>query len=1085
VFTSRAAEKFTAYPFVRYQALDIERDPATQGFDGAQFDVVVAANVLHATRDLGETFAHVRQLLAPGGLLVMLEMVRPQRWIDLTFGLTGGWWRFTDTERRSSYPLLDHAGWRAFLEETGFQHVVAIPGREDGGVLCLESAILARAPHPKKSVPVTNWLLLGGTTARTLGQELEARGGRCTMAAAEDDGAIEAFLSRTDASRGIVHLAALETRNATVSNVNDLRASHARVCGSALRLVQRLAVSGGHAVPVTFVTRGAQAASAGETLQPLHAPLWGLCKAAVLEHPELKCLMVDLDPADGSLALLADTLLAGNDSAEDQIALRRGVRYTPRLLPHDDTADASGVQSTLEARRLEVVRRGVFDGLALSPATRRLPGAGEVEIRVRAAALNFRDIMNVLGIYPGDPGPLGSECTGTVSAVGEGVSHLRVGDEVVGLAGGSLATHVTASADFLLPRPSTLDPNEAVTVPIAYVTAYFALHHLAGLKAGDRVLIHAAAGGVGLAAVHLARRAGAEVFATAGSEDKRTYLASLGVQHVMNSRTLEFADQIRTLTGGRGVDVVLNSLSGDFIARGFDALSEDGVFLEIGKSGWTREQVERLGKKLRYHVIDWSVDAREHPTLIRSMLANVLQLVARGELPHLPRTEFPIAAAQDAFRFMAQARHTGKVLVTLAKPTGPMGPLAREDATYLVTGGLSGLGLLSAEWLADNGARHLVLMGRRPPSEQARRALNTLEQKGITVSVVLGDVSREEDIVAALAIARRERPLRGVIHAAGVLDDGALGQQNWSRFETVMAPKVIGTWHLDHLTREQPLDFFVLYSSVASTFGSRGQSNHAAANAYLDALAHARRAAGLPALSINWGVWSEVGAAVRHGVDHRVTAQGIGTISPVLGLFVLDQLMREGATQTTVFPVDWDRYAEQTRRAGIPPFLSLVLSPARLKKNSPGRDRTKAASVDVPVLRRLLDETPLDSQRRVVQAHVRDCAIRVLALPNTRPVDARQPLNELGLDSLMAVELRNVLSGSLGETLPATLLFDYPTVEALGTYLYEKLAGGPAARDVSEASRPPGDDDVIDRVEELSDEEVDQLLAAKIAGKKA
>jgi acyl transferase domain-containing protein/acyl carrier protein len=1088
VFTTRAAQKFAAYPFVRYQPLDIERDPAAQGLDGATFDVVVAANVLHATRDLGETFAHVRQLLAPGGLLVMLEMVRPQRWIDLTFGLTDGWWRFTDAARRPSYPLLGHAGWSAFLQEIGFRDVVAVPGREDDGVLGIESAILALGPKADvQSATGKAWLVLGDSAgaARALVEQLERRGGRCTMASVGDDEAIAAFLGRTDPGRAVVHLASLELPDGETATADQLRACEAEACGSALRLLQRLAASGGSPVAVTLVTRGAQSVIPGEGARPLQAPLWGLGKVAALEHPELLCLRVDLDPGTDSLDLLADALVAGSLAAEDQIAFRGGGRYVPRLVPHGAMADRSGAAAIPEICRLEVARRGAFDGLALVPAVRCAPKSGEVEVRVHAAALNFRDVMNVLGLYPGDPGPLGNECTGTVSAVGAGVSHLRLGDEVVGLAGGSFATYVTAPAAFLVPRPSTLDADEAVTVPIAYVTAYFALHHLAGLRAGDRVLIHAAAGGVGLAAVHLARRAGAQVFATAGSAEKRAYLASLGVTKVMSSRSLEFADEIRAHTGGRGVDVVLNSLSGDFIARSFDIMAEGGRFLEIGKGGWNHDQVDAIGKGLRYHVIDWGVDAQAHPELIRSMLTDVLDLVAKGELPALPSTAFSIALAGDAFRFMAQARHTGKVLITLPDPTGSSDAPVRPDGTYLVTGGLSGLGLLTASWLVDAGARHLVLMGRREPSDAARDTLRALEHRGVSVSIVRGDVSHEADVATALARAGGERPpLRGVIHSAGVLDDGALVQQTWSRFETVMAPKVVGAWHLDRLTREQPLDFFVLYSSVASTFGSRGQANHSAANAYLDALSHARRAAGRPALSINWGVWSEVGAAVRHGVDKRVSGQGVGTIDPSRGLMVLEQLMREEATHVTVFPVDWVRYAEQAGSGPVPRFLSAVMSEAAPRNRQEVDRQTKADSVGVPVLRRLVDETPQDGRMRVVLTHVRECAVRVLALPPSRPVDPRQPLSELGLDSLMAVELRNVLGTSMGETLPATLLFDYPTVETLASYLYAKVTGTTVA--VADVGPPmsAGGGQVVDRIDELSDEEVDRLLADRVAGKK-
>ena len=653
-FTGRAQQKFAEYRFVRYQTLDIERDPAAQGFS-TRFDLVLAANVLHATRDLDETFAHVRQLLAPGGLLVMLEMVRPQRWIDLTFGLTDGWWRFTDRARRPSYPLLDHAGWRSFLTDAGFADINAIPGMAGDSALAIESTIVARGPLAAGAAAAhgnDHWLIVGDVAdGQKLATELERSRGRFRIVAATDEQAIAAEIS-AGSLRGVVHIASL-TASAQDVDLEWLAAFEAATCGTALRLVQRLAAAG-TGIPLTLVTRGAQAVSGG-TVNPLQAPLWGFGRVVALEHPELRCRLVDLDPSDESFSALAAELLSADTAAQghaldDQIAIRGAERLVPRLMPHRSQAAASG---SPDVYRLEVPKRGSLDGLVLTPATRRSPGPGEVEIRVQATALNFRDVMNVLGIYPGDPGPLGNECGGTVTAVGDGVSHLAVGDQVIGLAGGSFASYVTTPATFVVPKPPALDVEDAVTIPIAYVTAYFALHHLGRLTAGDRLLIHAAAGGVGLAAVHLALRAGAEVFATAGSPEKRAYLRSLGVHHVMSSRTLDFAGDIQGKTAGRGVTMVLNSLAGEFIARSFDVLAAGGRFLEIGKNGWTRQCVDGLGKGLQFHVIDWGTEAKEDPALIRSMLNEIVGLVARGTLPALPRRAFAMDSVVDAFRFMA------------------------------------------------------------------------------------------------------------------------------------------------------------------------------------------------------------------------------------------------------------------------------------------------------------------------------------------------------------------------------------------------------------------------------------------------
>ena len=1099
VFTKRAATKFAGVPFVTCQPLDIERDPASQGLSGRRFDVIIAANVVHATRDLAETFGHVRQLLVPGGLLVLLEMTGPQRWIDLTFGLTDGWWRFTDRELRPRYPLLDRKSWRRFLHSQGFSDVVIVPDLTDGNdAIAMEATILARGPMSSERAAAEHgrWFIVpdAGGTWRSVAAELEAAGEACVAfhprnaAAGEGAGALRdavaAFLAEGPA-RGVVHMGALDAPASCVTDATDARAFEERCCGSILAVVKAL-VARGDRVRLALVTRGAQPVDAETVPDALQAAVWGLGKVIALEHPELHCRRYDLDPRGDATARLALELLSPD--GEDEVAFRAGARHVSRLDRYEPSRPAA--PSRADVYRLAVAERGVLDRLAVVAAERRAPEPDEVEIRVRATGLNFRDVMNVLGLYPGDPPALGGECAGTITAIGRDVAGLGVGDEVVAVAPGSFASHVTTNAAFVVLRPSRCSAEDAVTIPIAYVTAWFALHHLGKIAAGDRVLVHAAAGGVGLAAVHLALRAGAEVFATAGSDEKRAMLASLGVRHVMSSRTLDFAREILDETDGHGVDVALNSLSGDFIGATFDALAPRGRFLEIGKSGWSSERVAALGKAIEFHEIDWSVEAREDPALIRSILADVVSLVAEGVLPVLPHREFTIDRAVDAFRFMAQARQIGKIVVT--HPVTP-GDVVRADATYLITGGLSGLGVLTAEWLVDRGARHLVLMGRREPSAETRRTLEALERRGARVAVVLGDVSRREDVVAALAEAGGAKPpLRGVFHSAGVLDDGALVHQDWSRFETVLAPKVLGAWHLDRLTRALPLDLFVTYSSVAAIFGSPGQSNHAAANACLDALAHERRASGRHALSVNWGVW-EVGAAARHRAGKRVASQGVGTIDSARGLLALEQLLREDATQATVFPVDWARYAEQFE-AGRPrpSFLSAVLPvTGSLRPRAP---ETKPGRAAVPDLLRELRLASPNGRPRVVLSHVRDQAIRVLALPSSKRIDPRQPLSELGLDSLMAVELRNVLSASTGRPLPGTLLFDYPTLEALATYLSQDVLDGTArvepgstpdsASVTAGASRgvaPPSAVEVVDAVQELSDEEVDRRFAERLA----
>src|SRR5690606_3025209 len=429
---------------------------------------------------------------------------------------------------------------------------------------------------------------------------------------------------------------------------------------------------------------------------------------------------------------------------------------------------------------------------------------------------------------------------------------------------------------------------------------------------------------------------------------------------------------------------------------------------------------------------DLVAKSAEDPALIQSLLQEIMALLETGAIRPLPHQIFPLSDAVSAFRTMAQAKHTGKIVVT--HPAMPAA--ASTPGTYLITGGLAGLGLLVAQRLvAEQGARHLMLVSRSSPSVAAQEAIREMEAAGAQILTMQADVSNEAQLRQVLAtIEAQMPPLRGVIHSAGVLDDGALLQQDWSRFQKVFAPKVTGGYLLHTLTRHLPLEFFILFSSGSAVLGSAGQSNHAAANAFLDALAHHRRSLGLPALSINWGVWDEIGSAAARHVGERVSSRGIGTISPEEGWQVLAYLRQRPATQVGVFPVNWHAFLA----GGGPPFFR-ELAGQMTQQPAVTLSATKTVvepAVPTTTLRQRLEAAPASKRRSLLLSHVRDQANKVLGLPATNTIDYQQPLQELGLDSLMAVELRNLLGAGLDleRPLPATLVFDYPTIESLADY---------------------------------------------------
>ncbi len=801
-------------------------------------------------------------------------------------------------------------------------------------------------------------------------------------------------------------------------------------------------------------------------------------KVIQLEHPELHCTRIDLD-GDSTLEAQANSLFqeVWNPDAEDQIAWRQDKRYAARLErtvltePVDITARYDG-QTVMQ---LQTSGNGVLEDLTWSPVELPPLKADEMAIEVRATGLNFRDLMNALAMRSDDEA-LGGECSGVIVALGPGVTKFAVGEAVMGMARGSFGSIAIADANFIAHKPNHLSFAEAAAFPIAYFTAYTCLHHTAQLQKGQRVLIHSAAGGVGMAAVQVALRVGAEIFATAGSEAKRDFLRSLGVSHVMDSRSLEFADAIMSLTNREGVDVVLNSLSGEFISRSVSSLSDKGTFIEIGKRDlWTQEQFAQQKPLAQYHIVDLAAKVVDESADMTAIFTKVMGLLASQELKPLPIQAFATGRTPNAFRFMAQAMHTGKIVVTHHSYH------LRPDGTYLITGGLAGLGLLTAQHLAERGARHLLLVGRSSPSPTTVTAIRELEAAGVQIEILQADVSKAEDVQRMLGHVEQKMPvLRGIIHAAGVLDDASLLRQEWSKFARVMAPKANGAWHLHMFTLNRPLDFFIMYSSTAALLGSPGQSNHSAANTFMDALAHERQSRGLPALSINWGIWSEVGSAAERKADAWMLSQGVGTIQPEQGLEMLDLLFAQDHAQVAVLPMDWGTYLSQFKSSPI--WLSALAEEMRGKGKRSRTDtpltQKSPVKADTMEWRQKLLNIPPNQQHQFLSEHIHAQVVRAIGLKDGQEIDPRQPLNELGLDSLMAVELRNMLSDSLSleRNLPATLVFDYPTINALTDFLAQDVLMVETKK-AEKKDAPASETNLLQAIEDLSDEEVARLLS--------
>lgn len=861
----------------------------------------------------------------------------------------------------------------------------------------------------------------------------------------------EAF-GREVTCKGIVHLFALDATPWDLTTTTTISQDIEQGCLSVMYLVQAMARQGWRDTPrLWLVTRGAQAVSpTGAPLCVSQSTLWGLGRTIALEHPEVECTRVDMDPVKTSdeAALLWREISAR--SREDQIAYRKDGRYVARLVKSSfEASDTGEVKVTPQpasgrAFRLESLQPGVLDQLFLREFTRRPPGLGEVEIEIEAAGLNFVDIMRAMGFFSTMTSgelQLGLECAGRIVAIGEGVEDLQLGQEVIVLAPHSFASHVTVLAVLVVPKPAQMSFAEAASIPIVFTTVYYALNKIGRLGQDERILIHTATGGTGLAAIQLARFLGAEIFATAGSPEKREYLESLAVPHVMDSRTLDFAGQVLEATGGEGVDIVLNTLTGDGRARSLEILAPYGRFLELSKRDiYDNAQLAMnpFRRSLSYTAVDLAGMIVERPALVGSLFREVMKLFEMGVFTAIPTVTFPFSEIREAYRYMAQAKHVGKIVVTMDDRNVAI--LSAEqsrstiepDATYLITGGLGGLGIGLAQWMVEHGARHLALVGRNAPSEYAQQTIDTLRSAGADVTVLSADVADATSVSTMLGeISAKMPPLRGIVHAAGILDDKTLLELDAERFLRVLAPKVAGAMHLHHQTLHEKLDFFVSYSSSASLLGAPGQGNYAAANAFLDALAHTRTRLGLPGISIHWGPFSELGlASAQANRGKRMADRGIESLTPAQGFLAFARLLEKPRAEVGIVRLSVHQWVEYYPQIADSPFWSEL---QREKKATELPASSRAS------FKQSLERRPPQERLAALEQHILEHVSQVLRLDISR-IDRLSSFTSLGMDSLMSLELRNRLESSLGVRLSATLLFTYANPASLADYLLERMS---------------------------------------------
>lgn len=761
-------------------------------------------------------------------------------------------------------------------------------------------------------------------------------------------------------------------------------------------------------------------------------PAWacnGLMRTLANEAPELRPLSVHTP--ESALGHVLREIEGRLDEIEVGLDAE-GAAYAPRLVP----ANSAGRHVSANGRRyvITTAQAGALDSLDAVEATTSPLGRGMVEIEVRAAGLNFRDVLKALASYPGERREfpeLGDECSGVVTRVGEAITTIAPGDEVVAFARGAFASHVVTPVDWVWKKPAVLSFEDAATIPIAYATAHHALFDVGRAQKGDIVLIHAAAGGVGLAAVRAAQSAGCTVIATASTDEKRELLRRRGVKYVFDSRSTAFADAIRSEAFG-GVDVVIGAVTGAVRQASFALLRSGGRYVELGKrelDAFTLTAA-RLARNLSFGVVDLDGLSVERKDKLAALMSTVLDRLSEEQYVPIPKTTWSMGEASTAFSTMARGEHSGKLVLTSggveSVAANPTAPSFRPDRTYLITGGFGGLGRAVARWMASHGAREILATGRGVPARDALASFeNDLSAHGARLHTAACDVADAKSVRELVHSIPSDRPLAGVVHAAGVLDDALVGKQSAESFDRVMRPKIAGAINLHDATLTAPLELFVLFSSGTAVLGTPGQANYAAANAFMDGLATYRRTHDLPATSIGWGPWAEVGlAAEREAAGTRVAATAVPPLKPDDALDLFARILASDTAHVLAMPIDIRRFVEFFPRASEAPLL-------RDLRDSRKRRPTSA-------LRQRIEHAPSDEARRLVMDELTQLVARVLRLPPTQ-VSEDRPLREQGLDSLLSLELRNRVESRLGVELTSTMAFRHPTVSAIADALLEVI----------------------------------------------
>jgi acyl transferase domain-containing protein/NAD(P)-dependent dehydrogenase (short-subunit alcohol dehydrogenase family) len=847
---------------------------------------------------------------------------------------------------------------------------------------------------------------------------------------------------------GVLHLSCLDsqfdgTSDGSAERLESIR--DAQVMGI-VRLTQALDMQSDSLPPelqTWVVTSNAMAVTSSQpSIHVGQAPAWGLVPSLRVEHPRFNAVLVDLDGDDSpdQCASRLVEVITSPSVGEDRLAFREGQRWAPRLQRTAEDGPALQLKASSVDHatpfRVGMPQPGILERLRLQGARRTRPEAGEVEIHVHASGLNFHDVFVAMGILAPDNGgledSLGLECAGVVSALGEGVTHLEIGQPVVAVARGCLGSYAVTEAHLACPKPPGLSFDEAASIPLTFLTAHYALNEHARLERGESVLIHAGSGGVGFAAIQLAQGMGARILSTA-SEAKQDYVRDLGVDEVYDSRSLDFADKVLATTGHKGVDVVLNSLAGEFQRKSLEVLAPYGRFVEIGKADLVSDgqlELKHFEDNRSFVAVDIARRCQDRPREVGQRLADLMRRFGTGDLRVSPIERFPLDKVADAFTYMAKARHRGKIVLTVdpssnAVHLGETQTEIRGDGTYVIVGG-GGIGGALIEWLLARGARHIAVISRNPRSNPDRSEC---------VTQVRGDVTDAKELEEAFARIQREMPpIAGVVHSAGSTDDAAIVKLTEAQVSAVCRAKMEGLYNLHRAVADLSLDFLLLCSSATWFLGSHGQANYGAANAFVEATAQAWRRQGIPATVIHFGPWAEVGIIARAGtaLAGRLVDRGFAPMMPRQAVAASEHLLRRDVTSAAVMDFEAEKWLTGVRVSDRSRFYDDLLAEAEARAPASAADDESGTLIDLLGS----DEDRIKALEGFLVEQLRRC----LRLPVSKAPDPVVPMRRFGLDSLMALELSLRIEEAVDQPIAAgVLLEDGMSISRLAANLSDTL----------------------------------------------